>query len=132
MLILCDGGVSNGYRPRLWKLQLQTQLADQFDLEVMVCHYPTGASKYNPIERRLFSPISVNWAGTPLRSFEMMLGYIRDTSNKTGLSITAFLLDRKYKIGKKVSDAEMKALNLTRRRICPKWNYIIKPRQKVL
>ncbi len=132
LLILCDGGGSNGYRPRLWKLQLQTQLADQFGLEVMVCHYPTGASKYNPIERCLFSPISTNWAGTPLRSFETMLGYIRDTSNETGLVVTAFLLDRKYQVGKKVSNAEMRTLNLIRRRICPKCNYIIKPRHGAL
>ena len=77
LLILADAGGSNGYRRRLWKQQLQTQLADELGLEVTVCHYPTGASKWNPVEHRLFGPISINWAGKPLRSFEVMLAYIR-------------------------------------------------------
>lgn len=94
----------------------------------MVCHYPTGASKWNPVEHRLFSYISVNCAGKPLRSFEVMLGYIRDTTTNTGLKVKAFLLDREYKKGIKVSDQEMATLNLQRRRVCPIWNYVIKPR----
>ena len=73
LLILCDGGGSNGWRSRLWKLQLQEQLADLLGLEVTVCHYPTGTSKWNPIEHRLFGPISINWAAKPLCSFENML-----------------------------------------------------------
>jgi hypothetical protein len=128
LLILCDGGGSNGYRLRLWKQQLQERLADQLGIEVMVCHYPTGASKWNPIERRLFSYISLNWAGKPLRSLETMLGYIRDTTTETGLKVKAFLIDRKYKTKIKVSDQEMATLNLVRRKVCPNWNYIIKPR----
>ncbi|MEJ2265125.1 MAG: ISAzo13 family transposase [Anaerolineales bacterium] len=77
LLILGDAGGSNGYRPRLWKQQLQEQLADRLRLAVTVCHYPTGASKWNPVEHRLFGPISVNWAGIPLRTFQTMLALIR-------------------------------------------------------
>ena len=128
LLILADGGGSNGYRPRMWKQQLQTELADKFGITIMVCHYPTGASKYNPIERELFSYISINWAGEPLDSFETILGYIRDTETESGLKVKASLVDKKYERGKKVSNAEMAKLNLVRRKICPKWNYIIKPR----
>ena len=128
LLILCDAGGSNNCRFRLWKKQLQEQLADRLSIEVMVCHYPTGASKWNPIEHRLFSYISLNWAGKPLRSFETMLNYIRGTTTKAGLTVEACLLDREYEKKIKVSNQEMKTLNLHRRRVCPKWNYIIKPR----
>ena len=128
LLILSDAGGSDGCRFRLWKKQTQEQLADRLGIEVMVCHYPTGASKWNPIEHRLFSHISLNWAGKPLRSFETMLGYIRHTTTQTGLQVKAFLLDREYATGNKVSDKEMAALNLIRRGVCPRWNYIIKPR----
>ena len=128
LLILADSGGSNGCRPRLWKKLLQERLADPFGLEVMVCHYPTGASKWNPIEHRLFSYISLNWAGEPLRSFEIMLGYIRDTETETGLKVEAYLTDYPYQAGLKVSDDELAALNLLPRRVCPRWNYVIKPR----
>jgi hypothetical protein len=128
LLILSDAGGSDGCHFRLWKQQLQEQLADRLGIEVMVSHYPTGASKWNPIEHRLFSYISLNWAGKPLRSFEEMLGYIRDTTTKAGLNVRACLLDREYQKGIKVSDQEMAALNLHRRSVCPRWNYIIKPR----
>ena len=127
-LILCDAGGSNGYRPRLWKRQLQVHLADRLGIEIMVCHYPTGASKWNPIEHRLFNHISLNWAGKPLRTFETMLGYIRSTTTATGLKVKAELIDHTYQTRIKVSDAEMAALNLTRRPVCPNWNYIIRPR----
>jgi len=128
LLILSDAGGSDGCRFRLWKKQLQEQLADRLGIEVMVCHYPTGASKWNPIEHRLFSHISLNWAGKPLRSFAMMLAYIRGTTTETGLRVRALLLDRVYQRGIKVSNQEMKDLNLQRRAICPNWNYVIKPR----
>jgi len=124
LLILCDAGGSNGCRSRLWKRQLQVHLADRLGLEVMVCHYPTGASKWNPIEHKLFNHISLNWAGKPLRTYETMLGYIQGTTTTTGLKVKAELVDRTYQTGLKVSDAEMAALNLTRRPICPQWNYI--------
>jgi hypothetical protein len=132
LLILADAGGSNGYRLRLWKKQLQEQLADRLGIEVMVCHYPTGASKWNPIEHRLFSYISLNWAGKPLRSFETMLSYIRGTTTEAGLKVKAFLLDRVYEKGIKISDKEMETLNLQRRRVCPNWNYVIKPSEAFL
>lgn len=132
LLILCDAGGCNGYRLRLWKWQLQNQLADPFGLAVMVCHYPSGASQWNPIEHRLFSPISLNWAGQPLRSFDTMLGYLRDTTTTTGLTVKAFLFDREYESGLKVSDKQMATLNLIQRPICPQWNYLIKPRDVAL
>ncbi len=128
ILILCDAGGSNGYRLRLWKKQIQERLADRLGIEVMICHYPTAASKWNPIEHRLFSYISLNWAGQPLRSFDTMLGYIRDTTTETGLKVKSFFVDQSYKTKIKVSDAQMAALNLVRRKVCPNWNYIIKPR----
>lgn len=128
LLILSDAGGSDGCRFRLWKQQIQEQLADRLGIDVMVCHYPTGASKWNPIEHCLFSYISLNWAGKPLRSFETMLGFIRGTTTETGLKVKAFLVDRIYKKSIKVSEQEMKALNLRRRRVCPTWNYVIRPR----
>ncbi len=128
LLILCDAGGSNGYRPRLWKQQLQELLADQLGLEVTVCHYPTGASKWNPIEHRLFGPISLNWAGHPLRTFETMLALLRGTVTETGLKVEAFLVDKVYVTGLKVADAVMKSLNLERHAVCPNWNYTIRPR----
>lgn len=128
LLILCDAGGSNGCRPRLWKQQLQALLADQLGLTVTVCHYPTGASKWNPIEHRLFGPISINWAGHPLRTFETMLALIRGTVTQTGLKVDAFLVNQLYPTGLKVADNVMKSLNLERHAICPNWNYTIRPR----
>jgi hypothetical protein len=130
VLVLCDAGGSNGCRPRLWKRCLQVQLADRFGLVVTVCHYPAGASKYNPVERRLFSPISSNWEGKPLRSYAVVLAYLRGTKTEAGLRVQARLNRRQYQTKIKVSDAEMKALNLERHEICPRWNYTIKPRSK--
>lgn len=132
LLILCDAGGSNSCHFRLWKKLIQEQLADRLGIEVMICHYPTGASKWNPIEHQLFSHISLNWAGKPLRSFEVMLNYIRGTTTETGLTVEACLFDRAYEKKIKVSDQEMQALNLHRRRVCPRWNYIIKPRSTSL
>ncbi len=94
-----------------------------------MCHYPTGASKWNPVEHRLFGPVSINWAGKPLRTFEAMLSYIRGTTTATGLKVKAFLLDQPYEKGVKVSDQEMKALNLERHETCLQWNYTIKPQR---
>jgi hypothetical protein len=128
LLILADAGGSNGCRFRLWKQQIQEQLADRLGLEVTVCHYPTGASKWNPVEHRLFGPISTNWAGIPLRTFETMLALIRGTSNSTGLQVDAILLDRTYQTGIKVSDEVMQLLDLERHNTCPSWNYTLRPR----
>lgn len=129
LLLLADAGGSNGCRPRQWKSQLQEQLSDQRGLTVTVCHYPTGCSKWNPIEHRLFSAISMNWAGKPLRTWETMLGSIRGTTTSTGLEVQAFLHTGVYETGRSVADAEMKRLNLEHHAICPNWNYTIRPRQ---
>jgi hypothetical protein len=128
LLILCDAGGSNGCRPRAWKQQLQEQLSDRFGLEVTVSHYPTHCSKWNPIEYRLFSPISGNWAGKPLRTFETVLAYLRGTTTRTGLTVNASLLEGVYAIGQKVSNTVMQSLNLHLHPVCPRWNYTLKPR----
>ncbi len=127
LLILADSGGSNGARPRLWKKQLQKHLADRLGLTVTVCHYPRGCSKYNPIEHKLFSYISINWAGKPLRTFDTVLNFIRGTTTKTGLKVKAFFNEKIYEKGLKVTDTEMEALNLERSNICPQWNYTIRP-----
>ena len=127
MLILADGGGSNGYRSRLWKRQLQ-DLSDRSSVAITVCQDPRGASKWNPVERRLFGPIRVNWAGVPLRTMEVMLGCIRDTSTRTGLRVEAKLIDKTYVTKVKVSQAEFRALSLRHHETCPKWNYTILPR----
>jgi hypothetical protein len=129
VLILADGGGSNGYRPRLWKQQLQDQLCDRRGLTVTVCHYPTGCSKWNPIEHRLFSQISNNWAGKPLRTWDTLLAYLRGTTTSTGLVVSAVLQDGAYAPGRRVSDTEMQALNLDHDVVCPQWNYTLRPRQ---
>jgi hypothetical protein len=126
LLILADGGGSNGHRPRLFKTALQ-QFSNRSGLELTVLHYPTGASKWNPIEHRLFSEISKNWAAVPLRTLVTILACIRGTATKTGLRVRAWLNTRHYEKKIKVSNAEMKALNLERLPICPKWSYIIRP-----
>jgi hypothetical protein len=128
LLILADGGGSNGARSRVWKQQVQERLADRLGVEVTVCHYPRGCSKYNPVEHRLFSFISLNWAGKPLRSFEAMLGFIRNTTTTAGLKVKAVLNEKVYTKGWRVSDAEMKTLELERHEVCPAWNYTIRPR----
>jgi len=127
LLILADAGGSNGARPRMWKKQLQIQLANRLGLTITVCHYPTGCSKYNPIEHKLFSFISNNWAGKPLRAFETVLNYLRGTTTTTGLKVKAYLNEKIYEKGLKVTNAEMKALNLEPSKVCPQWNYTIRP-----
>jgi hypothetical protein len=128
LLILADAGGSNGCRPRMGKQQIQEQLADRLGLEATVCHYPRGASKWNPIEHRLFGPISLNWAGIPVRTFETMLAYIRGTTTVTGLRVNAELIDLLYEKGRTVSAAAMQDLNIQFADVCPKWNYTIRPR----
>ncbi len=128
ILILADAGGSNGCRPRLWKRLLQEQFADNLGLEVTICHYPTGASKWNPIEHRLFGPISINWAGKPLRTFEFMLACIRGTTTASGLQVQAFLVEKVYTKGIKVAKEIMQTLQIVWHSICPRWNYTIKPR----
>jgi hypothetical protein len=127
LLIFCDAGGSNNCRFWLWKQEVQLQLANQFGLQVMLCHYPTGNSRYNPIEYRLFSQISINWASKPLRSFQTLLNFIRGTTNKTGLTVQAFLVERLFATGRTISDEQRQAIQLSRRSICPQWNYVISP-----
>jgi hypothetical protein len=129
LLILADGGGSNGCRCRVWKHRLQTDICDALGLSTTVCHYPTGCSKYNPIERRLFSHISMNWAGKPLTSLALMLGYIRGTTTKTGLTVEAFLAEGDFPQAEKVSTKEMGQIALRSYDTCPEWNYTIVPRE---
>jgi hypothetical protein len=128
LLILADAGGSNGYRPRRWKQQLQVKLADAIGLAVTVCHYPTGASKWNPIEHRLFSQISRTWAGMPLTSYDILLDGLRSTQTKSGLRVQATSFDKTYQKGLSVTDAEMKLLMIQKHVTCPNWNYTIRPR----
>ena len=132
LLILADAGGSNGYRTRSFKLHLQEQLSDRYGLTVTVCHYPTGCSKWNPIEHRLFSQISLNWAGEPLRSLDTMLNYMRGTTTRTGLTVRAAVVDGTFEKGQKVSDDQMQQLNIQHQSVCSQWNYTILPRLTVL
>lgn len=131
LLILADGGGSNSARSRVWKRQLQEQLCDRYGLAVTVCHYPTGCSKWNPIEHRLFGPISTTWAGHPLATWGAMLSYLRGTTTATGLTVSAALHAGVYQTGERVSEAELAALNLERHAVCPTWNYTLRPRSTV-
>lgn len=132
LLILADAGGSNGCRARRFKQQLQEQVSDRYGLSVVVCHYPTGCSKWNPIEHRLFSQISCNWVGKPLRSLDTMLNYIRGTTTDTGLTVRAAVLEGQYEKGQKVSDAQFQQLNLEHAEVCAQWNYTLRPRATVL
>jgi hypothetical protein len=129
LLVLADAGGSNGCRPRLWKQQLQVKLADAFALSVTVCHYPTGASKWNPIEHRLFSQVSRTWAGTPLTSMDVLLDGLRATTTSTGLRVEATLVEAIYHKGLTVTDEEMASLLIEKHAVCPQWNYTIRPRK---
>lgn len=128
LMILADAGGSNSCRSRVWKAQLQEQVCDACSLEVTVCHYPTGCSQWNPIEHRLFSHISVNWAGVPLRTFETMLSYIAGTVTKAGLKVRAVLKRGGNETGERISDAQMCSLNLKADAVCPMWSYTLRPR----
>ena len=128
IMIEADSGGSNSCRSRVWKRDMQEKVADRFGLTITVCHYPTGASKWNPIEHRLFNEISKTWAGCPLRSFDDVLHYIRDTKTQTGLTVQAHLVAETYETGVKVPDAQMDALNVEFHDVCPQWNYTIRPR----
>jgi len=129
LLILADSGGGNSCRARAWKLNLQEKLCDTFGLTATVCHYPTGCSKWNPVEHRLFSYISTNWQGKPLKTLEIMLGYIRGTSTATGLKVKAFLDRGLYKRGQKVKSEDLKRIKIEPHLVCPKWNYTLHPRR---
>ncbi len=127
LLILCDAGGSNGYRPRAWKYYLYQNICNKYGIEVTVCHYPTGASKWNPIDHRMFSFISLNWAGNPLRSYQTILNYIQDTTTTAGLNIKAILNDKQYQKGIKILDEQMQAISIIHNENLPQWNYSILP-----
>jgi hypothetical protein len=130
ILITADGGGSNGSRLRLWKLELQ-KLADETGLALSICHFPPGTSKWNKIEHRLFSFISSNWRGEPLRDYETIVNLIARTTTAKGLKVKCRLDRRKYPTGRKVSDQEMQRVNLERNKFHGDWNYVIKPTSKV-
>ncbi len=125
LLILADGGGSNGCRCRAWKKFLHEKLAQEVGLTVTVAHYPTGTSKWNPIEHRMFSQISRNWKGIPLTSFNTVVDYALGTSTRTGLHITACRDEHTYQKGIKVKDKEMKSIPMSRNDLLGKWNYTI-------
>ena len=127
LLITADGGGSNGYRLRQWKIELQ-KLADSTGLSIMVCHFPPGTSKWNKVEHRLFSFISSNWRGEPLRDYETVVRLIAGTTTAKGLSVTCRLDRRRYPVGRKVSDEEFAAIRLTPDPFHGEWNYSIRPR----
>ena len=128
LLILADGGGSNAVRNRAWKFNLQEKLCDRHNIAVTVCHYPTGASKWNPVEHRLLSEISKNWAGRPLDSYKTIINYIRTTKTTTGLTVNARLVKKTYKTGIKILDEEMASLSLHPHDTQPKRNYTLRPR----
>jgi hypothetical protein len=125
--ILADAGGSNGPTCRAWKYGLHRHLCDCHGLTVTVAHYPSGASKWNPIEHRLFSEISKCWAGRPLDSYKTILSYIRTTRTTTGLRVSARLVRKNYPKGIKVPDSEMQRLPLTPDAELPRWNYKLSP-----
>lgn len=129
LLITADSGGSNGYRLRLWKKELQA-LADETGLEITILHFPPGTSKWNRIEHRLFSFISINWKGQPLINYEVIVNLIASTKTKTGLKVYATLDNRKYQLRNKVTDKEMRLLVIEPHEFHGEWNYTIKPRSK--
>ena len=130
LLITADGGGSNGYRLRLWKVELQ-RFADATGIAIVVCHFPPGTSKWNKVEHRLFSFISSNWRGEPLRDYETIVRLIANTTTAKGLTVTCRLDRRRYPVGRKVSNKEMATLRLTPQPFHGDWNYVIKPRTNV-
>jgi transposase len=131
LLITADCGGSNGYRVRLWKLELQ-KLADETGLEMAVCHLPPGTSKWNKIEHRLFSAITQNWRGQPLISHEVVVNLVAATTTKTGLKVRSALDQNSYPAGETVTDAELETLNLRRAPFHGDWNYSLLPRPTLL
>lgn len=128
LLVTADSGGSNGYRLRLWKKELQ-RFADFMGLEVSVCHYPPGTSKWNKIEHKLFSFISMNWRGKVLESYKVIVKLIAATKTRTGLKVYATLDNRIYALKKKVTDEEMQSLNLHPDPFHGEWNYMLQPRK---
>ena len=131
LLITADAGGSNGYRLRLWKVELQ-KLADETGLEIAVCHFPPGTSKWNKIEHRLFSAITQNWRGKPLVSHEVVVNLIGATTTKTGLRVRSELDTNQYPAGRTVSDNELSTIHLRPDAFHGDWNYSLLPRPGLL
>ncbi len=127
LLLLVDAGGSNGYRPRMWKFKLFSNVSTELGLTVTVCHYPPGKSKWNPVEHRLFGEISKCWAGTPLRTFETVLKYIRRTATKTGLTVMARLVTKTYRTGQVPTKKDFARVEIKHHDVLPAWNYTIAP-----
>ncbi len=126
LLIIADGGGSNGSRSRLWKLGLQ-RLANETGLVISVCHLPPGTSKWNKIEHRLFSFININWRGKPLINYETIVNLIASTTTTTGLKVQCQLDQNLYPIGIKVSKSQFSEISIQRCSFHGEWNYIIFP-----
>ena len=124
LLICADAGGSNGYRVRAWKVEL-AKLAEETGLEVTVCHFPPGTSKWNKIEHRMFSFITMNWRGRPLTSYRVIVALIANTTTKKGLKINAELDEGNYPVGVKISNKELAAVPLTRHEFHGDWNYTV-------
>jgi hypothetical protein len=131
ILITADAGGSNGWRLRLWKVELQ-RLADDTGLAISVCHFPPGTSKWNKVEHRLFSFISSNWRGEPLRDYETVVQLIARTTTAAGLKVTCRLDRRKYATGRRVTKVQMQQVNLHPQPFHGEWNYVIRPHQPPL
>ncbi len=129
LLIVADGGGSNGSRVRLWKVELQS-LADELGLVIDVCHVPPGTSKWNKIEHRLFSAITQNWRGKPLISHEVIVNLIASTTNSKGLKVRREIDSNVYPAGRKVLEAELGAVSIVRDQFHGEWNYAIHPRRQ--
>ena len=129
LLITGDSGGSNGHRNRLWKTQLQ-RLADRTGLILEVCHFPPGTSKWNKIEHRLFCHITRNWQGVPLETHEVVVNLIGSTRTSKGLEVHAWLDEREYPKGCKVSDEELQEVRIRRNHFQGDWNYEIHPRSR--
>jgi transposase len=127
LMITADCGGSNGYRLRLWKYEIQ-KLADETGMTISMCHFPPGTSKWNKVEHRLFSFITSNWRGQPLRDYETIVNLIAATTTSKGLKVQCRLDRTKYPLGKKVSKHEMNTINIVRKDFHGEWNYEIKPR----
>lgn len=126
LLITADGGGSNGSRVKLWKKELQ-KLSTEIGMDITVCHFPPGTSKWNKIEHRLFSYISKNWRGRPLESLEVVVSLIKATGTEKGLEVDCELDENKYQTGITVTEEEIKAINIIRRKFHGEWNYTISP-----
>jgi hypothetical protein len=129
LLITADGGGSNGYRLRLWKMGLQ-KLSDATGLSLKICHFPPGTSKWNKVEHRLFSFISSNWRGEPLRDYETVVRLIASTTTAKGLTVICRLDRRQYPVGRKITAKEIAAINMIPDKFHGEWNYTIQPKSK--